>query len=255
MRSRKKKASLDEAKNGASASICRRTSPISRPLCSARSWQTSNLNDRQTAAARENGTALQSTALEGRAAWLLLARADLVSANDKIDSLRHELLSLLLSSDRSIVPDSSSVAGISTMGTPQEIDTARPELVALQHAGESIDEARKALRYRHFPTIACDVGFRYGNPGLNMGMDQFMGWGIVGLTASWNLFDGFKSRAQDAQLQRQLDYIDIARTRALETMRRTFEQARMQLNSARGRLTACQASEAAAAALAGERKN
>ena len=178
-----------------------------------------------------------------------------MSANYKIDSLRHELLSLLLSSDRSIVPDSSSVAGIDTMGMPQEIDTARPELVALQHAGESIDEARKALRYRHFPTIAGDVGFRYGNPGLNMGMDQFMGWGIVGLTASWNLFDGFKSRAQDAQLQRQLDYIDIARTRALETMRRTFEQARMQLNSARGRLTACQASEAAAAALAGERKN
>ena len=82
-----------------------------------------------------------------------------------------------------------------------------------------------------------------------------MGWGLLGVLINWNLFDGLRSRAQDAELQRQLDYVDIARTRELETMHRTFEQAQRQVTSSIERLAACEASAAAAAALAEERKN
>ena len=143
----------DEAKNGASPFALglltvSGTSPIGGRLCGGRLRGRPG-GCRPARRRRRGKMVLRCNQRPSRArARLLLARADLVSANDKIDSLRHELLSLLLSSDRSIVPDYSSVAGIDTpMGTARrKSDTARPELVALQQRrGESIDEARKAL--------------------------------------------------------------------------------------------------------------
>lgn len=202
----------------------------------------------------EAGTALKSSFLDARAR-LQFAKADLVGMQDRIDSLRREIMSLLLTRDCSIVPDSTSVARLDTMRLPIETDTARPELIALNHVGEQVRLAREALRFRHFPTLAGDLGGRYGKPGLNFGIDQFMGWGLAGLSLNWNLFDGFRSRAQDVELQRQLDYVDIARTRQLEIMNRGFDDAKRQVESAAERLAACETSLAAFSALAIERKN
>jgi outer membrane protein TolC len=180
---------------------------------------------------------------------------DLVIAEDQTDSLRRELMSIILSKDRSIVPDTAAGAALDTLPIPKSVQTERPELIALDHAGAQIDEMRKALRYRHFPSLFGMAGLRYGRPGLNMGRDRYMGYGLLGLQLKWNLFDGFKTQAQGALLQRRLDLIDIERTRQIETIERTFERAKRQVNAAAERLAACEAAREAARALTGDLKN
>jgi outer membrane protein TolC len=253
-----KRASLDAMKNSASLGLgfvylqwllAYREAAVERDLI-----EDLDSYARETAGRRAEGTVLQSAVLEARA-QLQFARADLVSASARIDSLRRAVMTLIMSKDRSIVPDSSILSSVDTMQAVTELDTSRPELVAFDHAAAGIQKARDALRFRHFPTLSADLGARYGQPGLNIGIDQFMGWGLVGLSLQWNLFDGLKAHSQDAELLQEIDYIDIARTRFVEDMTRSFEEARDQMATAAERLAACRASLVASLALAEERKN
>ncbi|MBN1129583.1 MAG: TolC family protein [Chitinispirillaceae bacterium] len=210
---------------------------------------------RQITAMREAGTALTSRFLEAQAR-LQLARVECASAEDQADSLRREIMSFVLCKDKSIVPDTAGSA-FDTLPLPRRmvIDTARPELIMLSHAAGQLEVMRRSLRYRHFPVIAGLAGYRYAKPGMVMGGDEFMGYGLVGLQLKWNLFDGLKVRAQEEQLLAQLEQIDIDRTRVLERLTRTYETARSQVNSAGNRLVAVEASVEAARALAEDLKN
>jgi outer membrane protein TolC len=208
---------------------------------------------KQVTAQREAGTALQSKLLDAQAR-LQLAKVDMMAAEDQTDSLRRELLSLILGKDNTVAPDTTGFF-LDTLPMPKSVDTKRPELIALEHAGAQIDEMRKALRYRHFPTLAALAGLRYGRPGLYLGKDAYMGYGQIGLQLKWNLFDGFSTEARSAQLARQLDFIEIERTRQVETLQRTFDNAKRQVNNALERLSACEESRAAARALAADLKN
>ena len=208
---------------------------------------------KQIAAQREAGIVLQSKLLDAQAR-LQLAKVDLIAAKDQSDSLRREVLSFILSKENEAVPDTAPFT-IETLPLPKSVDYTRPELVALDHAAAQIDELRKALRFRHFPTLAGLAGVRYGRPGLNMGMDKYMGYGLFGLQLKWNLFDGFRMQAENHQLQRQIDFIDIERTRQIETLQRTFDIARLQAGSAINRLAATVEAAHAARALAEDLKN
>jgi outer membrane protein len=210
---------------------------------------------RQVTAMREAGTALQSKLLEAQAR-LQLARVDLAAAEDQSDSLRRELMSFILCKDEEIIPDSSGTA-FDTLPVPNRavIDTLRPELLMLAHAGEQIDLARRSLKFRHFPTIVGVIGGRYGKPGLAMGSDDYSGYGLAGLQLKWNLFDGLKVRSQYTQYACQLELVDIERTRQIEALERTFDIAREQLNNAAYRLVATEESREAARALAEDLKN
>ncbi|MBN2035423.1 MAG: TolC family protein [Chitinispirillaceae bacterium] len=210
---------------------------------------------RQVTAMHEAGTALRSKRLEAEAR-LKLAHVDLGDAEDRTDSLRRELMSLVLCKDEEIFPDTTSTA-FDTLPIPKRalVDTARPELVMLAHAGAQIEQMRNSLKYRHFPSLVGIAGYRYANPGLGMGSTTFMGYGLAGLQLQWNLFDGLKVRAQHEQFTRQLDLIDIERTRRIETLERTSVIAHEQVNNAAERLVATMASREAAQALADDLKN
>jgi outer membrane protein TolC len=208
----------------------------------------------QVTAQHKAGVALQSKLLDAQAR-LQLARVDLVMAEDQSDSLRRELMSIILSKDYSLLPDTMARTALDTLPVPKSVKTERPELIALDHAGAQIDEMRKALRYRHFPSLFGVAGLRYGRPGLSMGKNLYMGYGLLGLQLKWNLFDGFRTQAQGALLQRRLDLIDIERTRQIETIERTFERAKKQVNTAAERLAACEAAREAARALTNDLKN
>jgi outer membrane protein len=210
---------------------------------------------RQVTAMHEAGTTLKSRVLEAKAR-LKLAQVDLGSAEDRTDSLRRELMSLVLCKDEEIFPDTSGTA-FDTLPIPKRavVDTARPELVMLAHIGAQIEQMRNALKYRHFPSLVGIAGYRYANPGLAMGSTTFMGYGLAGLQLKWNLFDGLKVRAQHEQFSRQLDLIDIERTRQIETLERASAIAHEQVNNAAERLIATMASREAAQALADDLKN
>lgn len=208
---------------------------------------------KQVAAMREAGAASQSRLLEAQSR-LQLASVDLLAAQDQCDSLGREIGSLILIRENAPVPDTAGTL-LDTLAAPKKVGLDRPELRALDRASEQISASREILRYRYFPVIAGTAGLRYGRPGLYLGLDRYMGWGLIGLQVKWNLFDGMKTAAQSSELARQIDYIDIERTRQIEALKRSFDQAKRQLNTAASRLAACRAARVAAAALAADLKN
>jgi outer membrane protein TolC len=164
-------------------------------------------------------------------------------------------MSFILSRDQSIVPDTAGLTALDTQPIPKTVKAERPEIVALDHAIVQIEKMREALRYRHFPSVFGTAGLRYGRPGLYLGFDRYMGWGLLGVQVKWNLFDGFMTQVQGAQMQRQIDFIDIERTRRLEMIARTFELAKRQVNSTAERLSACESAREAARALTADLRN
>jgi outer membrane protein TolC len=208
---------------------------------------------KQLTAMRDAGTVQLSKVLEGQA-HLKLAEVDVVTAEEQSDSLGLEIRSSLLLKDGPIVPDTT-CSVVDSMRAPGAPLAKRPELIALDHATAQVEAMRMALKFRHFPTLSGLAGLRYGRPGLDMGRNEYMGYGLVGIQAEWNLFDGFKTKAEQAQLDRQINFIDIERTRIVETYTRSFELAQTQLRNAGERLVAVKGSRDAAAALLDDARN
>jgi outer membrane protein TolC len=173
---------------------------------------------------------------------------------DQRDSLDLEIKAVLLLKEASIDPDTSGMA-FDTLPVPKMPKATRPEIVALDHATAQVEAMRSSLKFRHFPMISGLAGLRYGRPGLYLGRDAYMGYGLVGLQAQWNLFDGFKVRTEKELLERQINFIDIERTRQNEFFSRSFALARQQFRSTGDRLMAAESARNAAAALAEDYKN
>lgn len=64
----------------------------------------------------------------------------------------------------------------------------------LESQAKMIEAAGKASTSNYLPYISSYVGYRYGNPGLNQSADEWMGYGVLGVQAQWNLFDGFERK-------------------------------------------------------------
>jgi outer membrane protein len=209
---------------------------------------------KQVATQREAGTVLQSKLLDARAR-LQLAKVDLAAADDQTDSLRRELMSFILSKEQSFAPDTAGSTLLDTLPIPKAAKTERPEILALDQAGAQLEKMKGALRYRRLPSLYGTAGLRYGRPGLNMGVNEEMGWGVAGLQLKWNLWDGFRTRAESALLQRRIDLVNIERTRQIEMIQRTFALAKRQVTGTADRLAACEAAREAAVALTADLKN
>jgi outer membrane protein, adhesin transport system len=206
----------------------------------------------QVKAMVDAGTALKSRLLDAQAR-LQLATIDITSAQDQADSLRTELLSLIQDADTLATPDSSDLK-IDKMQIPERLDLERPELQTFVETGRQLEWTRRALRGQKLPSIVGTTGYRYALPGLNMGGSKLMDYGVVGIAAKWNLFDGFKNREQAAQLSRQIEILDVARKQVADQFTRSFTVARDQLTNADSRVAATVASRDAARALAAELK-
>ncbi|MBN1577990.1 MAG: TolC family protein [Chitinispirillaceae bacterium] len=210
---------------------------------------------RQIEAQYEAGTVIRSRMLEVQARRKL-ADVDLAGAKQKTDSLRCEIMSFIGSDDSTIVPDTTDLSAIFTaLPSKLMIDTTRPELTALSRSMLQIGLMRKTLHNRHYPTLFGLAGVRYANPGLAMGADEFMGYGLAGLQLNWNLFDGMKGRAQEQQLQYRLELIDLERQRRRREFQKTMDLAVRQMEQTAQRLRAAREARDAAHALAMDLEN
>lgn len=96
---------------------------------------------------------------------------------------------------------------------------------ALDIQAQGLQKAGDAATSSRYPTVNTFAGYRYGNPGINQGMNEWMGYGIFGVQAQWNVFDGFERKstrvrfASDAQvLQAEAERIRKTQSSALATL-------------------------------------
>ncbi|MDD2799732.1 MAG: TolC family protein [Bacteroidales bacterium] len=90
-----------------------------------------------------------------------------------------------------------------------ETAIARPELKLFAQQKEKIDANTKLLSNTRLPNLFAFGQAGYGRPGLNMLNDNFKDWYMVGVTLSWNLWDGNKTKHDKSALQKQKQLIDI----------------------------------------------
>jgi outer membrane protein TolC len=168
----------------------------------------------QAAAEVRRGAALRSREADARARWLA-ARADAQAAADLRDSLGRAaalLLGLPPENPVTFVAPAEEPRTAGTIVAARSVDE-RPEIRALRLAAESATQQEKGLLGQRLPTLSALAGYRLANPGLNMGGDAYMDYGVIGLQARWNLFDGFRNGAQRAQARAQREAIEAERDR------------------------------------------
>ncbi len=155
----------------------------------------------------KGGAALPSKAAAAKAR-LLGAELDIQAATDLRDSLGRAAALLL-----GLPPEPSLVFAPET--GPESSDTGmapknpRPEIEFLDRSSEGLEYQEKALSSQRWPTVAGLLGYRVANPGLNLGTNEYMNYGLAGIQLRWNLFDGFRNRAQRAQTRAQREAIRV----------------------------------------------
>jgi outer membrane protein TolC len=204
----------------------------------------------------EGGVLSQSKVLEARAR-LEKANADLLVVGNAVDSLFLEIRDYLQVSDTTALPQTYELRRLSKTGEPASVYTnpERPEFLALDRQGEQLDLYKKALFGRRLPGLFFNLGLRYGNPGVNMNVDQYMSWSVIGVQLKWTLYEGRENWAQRVMLQHDREMVAMEREKQQKMWEKASTQALLQLRKARGMQDATKAALAAAEAYAEDLKN
>ncbi len=158
----------------------------------------------------KGGAALPSKESSAKAK-LLVAQAELQTSIDLRDSIgRAGALLLGLSANQSFAFDSSDGEKIDSGKVSSEM---RPELAFLVKTSVSLEHQENAILSQKFPTLVALAGYRVANPGLNLGSNAYMNYGLVGLQLRWNLFDGFRNQSQRSQIRAQHEELQIEQER------------------------------------------
>lgn len=153
----------------------------------------------------KGGIATRAQSLQARAE-LLRAVADTIAARRVVDSLVAEFHAL------AGVAWPGSLADSLDVGTCPESVPAAPDepwqVRALKEQAGSILEARDLAASGRWPVVTAQAGIRTGDPGVNQFGEGWTTWGLAGVQAQWNLFDGFERSTSSRRLR--------AESRALE---------------------------------------
>lgn len=128
---------------------------------------------------KTGGLASSSKVLDALAR-LASAKADLVTAQNQSDSLKYELVNFTQCKDSTLAPedysfdlDSAALMALDTLS----LNSSRPELAAMDIGINQLSVLQDIIRGQKYPNLVAVAGYRYANPGLNMGSNDFMGYG------------------------------------------------------------------------------
>lgn len=165
------------------------------------------------------GTATRSQVLAARAEAARSA-ADSALAWLTIDSLRNEFQALAGSPypESLLAPaDDATGYGIDELPATTTMQGGLRSLAA--EASEARSQAvlagSQATAASRWPWLSLFAGYRVGDPGVNQMSTGWMHWGVAGVQANWNLFDGGTRKADisRAQLDAEALQSDAARSR------------------------------------------
>jgi outer membrane protein TolC len=186
------------------------------------------------------------------------AKTDLISAKSLCDSIRFEIQNFLQCTDSSFIPeeysfnlDSMQLASLDTIS----INNTRAELTSLEYLEDQLKVFHKIISGQKYPSLVAYGGYRYANPGLNMGDSTFMGYAIAGIMLKWNIFDGFKVSSQHKQTKQQQEIIKIQKKQMIDSWNNAINNAKMQIKRAQSQLDAAKTSCEAAEAVLTDAKN
>jgi len=211
----------------------------------------------QTQQLKSGGVASSSQVLDVKAR-LAQAKSDMVTNQNQCDSLKLELLNFIQTPDSNFLPadysfaiDSQALLATDSIG----LNSSRPELISLDLSMEQLAVFQNIIAGQKYPNLIALAGLRYANPGLAMGKDQYMGYGLFGLQLKWNLFDGWKVSSQHKQTSEQVDILKTQRRQLVDMWDNAIKNAKLAIKRAEQQAAAANASFDAAEAYATDAQN
>lgn len=198
---------------------------------------------------QQNSGVATSAQLLGARAEFSLAVADTAATHRTLDSLAAEFAAL--TGTEYPYQDTTALAFVSADTVLRSWSAE-----ALDAQSQSLQKSGDAATSTRYPMVSAFAGYRYGNPGINQGIDEWMGYGIVGVQAQWNLFDGFERKStrvrfsaeaqalqSEAERQRLQQSVGVSNLRAeRQASHAETEALRTALEAAQGALDAYRAS-------------
>jgi len=197
----------------------------------------------QMTALQKGGIVVDTKVLEADAK-LKAAELEFILAKDLADSLKTEILGMAGIKDSNVIPQKS-FTFIDSVKIPDSIQINRNEIRLLDNRMHLLDLSSRILNSQRYPLLAAVAGYRYANPGLNQGMDEFMDYFIVGAQLKWNIFDGFKNRNERAALEKQKNITSLDKEKLIDSWQRSLRLWNNQVSSADEKIKAAEISKAA----------
>ncbi|MFP4417172.1 MAG: TolC family protein [Chitinispirillaceae bacterium] len=185
------------------------------------------------------------------------ARMDVLEARGLVDSLRLEITHLLGINDTLAYPAGYHFDSFYSRTKPRReaTDIRRPELQSIIFSIEQTQGNHDALKSQRYPSLALSAGYRFANPGLQMGTDELMRYGTLGLHLNWKIYDGMRNWARREQLKRQKQILENRRSYVREEFNKLTRLARQQYEQAQMMEEATEKSLEASKAVARDMEN
>lgn len=151
-----------------------------------------------------NGVILQSNADILRAEIIKLEQTYLELKSNKTSFF--DMLSILLNKKIDtnsvlVVPDSFS--------NVNKNNKSRIEYSLFDYSKQGLQETKSLIQSKYYPKFSAFFQGVYGKPGLNMFDQEFKAYYIVGLKASWNIWNWYQSNREEEIISLQQKLIDI----------------------------------------------
>jgi len=172
----------------------------------------------------ENGVVEKSAALVIKAETLNL-KQNIVQL-DAAKNASVQMLSILVENDFS----SNSSFTYNKVPANFTADFLRPELQLFSNQRNQLNTQEGLLSKTRNPKVYGFGKVGYGNPGLNMLLDEFKGYYLVGVGVSWNAFDWKNTTRQKQVLQLQQEMLQSQEATFIQNIQLLLVQQKEQIN-------------------------
>lgn len=192
-----------------------------------------------------DGGLIASVKVTESQAWLLAAQVDMLESKQLTDSLTRELSGLIKINHEAIKPQQDGYS-FDSIPLPSMIDSMRAELQIIQSNKDQLRESQKSISAQRLPIVSALAGYRVANPGIDMGGDKFMDYFLFGAQFKWNIFNGFKNKAQRSKLEKQMELLDIEKAKNIDAWNRSIVNFKADYQRSEEKIQAAQLSVKAA---------
>ncbi len=153
---------------------------------------------------------------------LIVARANLQTVRQQLNTLAGKSIEISAA-------DTSRLSELPQQLLPEQIEDLRNLQLQKEMARNSL-ALRKAA---YFPTVAVQAAYKYGKPGLDMIKNEWMAYGVFGVSLHWNIFGWNADKLHVQAARESMRQIDYSRRALSDQIRQRFDKSLREYESLR----------------------
>ncbi len=161
---------------------------------------------------KKEGMATETMLLSARSK-LEMERVKMTEAEIAADTMRIKIGNLISEGLPGSRPVQYNITQVSNGRSIKQVsqDPEIHETEAMNATLKSLRLKKKALKGKRFPSLFVSAEGHIANPGLNLNIDEWQTYGVFGLNAVWNIYDGFRNRGERDLIEHRISIIELNR--------------------------------------------